>query len=85
MLAGAADLDRLAQAHCYHKTANGQAHIANLPCNVPNPSAAQALGREAELLKQHCQEVVGDAHFRAPNRRATAAARLAVRLLRGFL
>ncbi|PRW60278.1 CDP-diacylglycerol--glycerol-3-phosphate 3- mitochondrial [Chlorella sorokiniana] len=50
-----------------------------------NPQLQQALGREVELLKSHCQEVLGDAHFRAPGRRATAAARLAVRLLRGFL
>lgn len=48
--------------------------------------AVQALGREVEALKSHCQAVLdSEAHFRAPGRHGGAMARLAVRLLRGFL
>lgn len=51
----------------------------------------QALGREVEALKADCLLVGGpagldaEAHFKAPGRRASRWARLAVRLLRGFL
>ena len=52
---------------------------------MPVAAPFQALELEVRALKAQCQEVLGDAHFRTPGRRATAAARLAVRLLRGFL
>lgn len=51
----------------------------------PPPSSWQALGTEVAALRRHCQEVPGEAHFFAPGRRGGALARVAVRLLRGFL
>ncbi|KAL4449530.1 hypothetical protein ABPG77_007174 [Micractinium sp. CCAP 211/92] len=50
-----------------------------------NAALQQALGAEVAALRRHCQVVPGEAHFLAPGRRGGALARVAVRLLRGFL
>ncbi|KAL4443904.1 hypothetical protein ABPG75_011641 [Micractinium tetrahymenae] len=50
-----------------------------------NAALQLALGAELAALRRHCQAVQGEAHFLAPGRRGGTLARVAVRLLRGFL